>query len=422
MDTETPYKFIDLFCGIGGFHQSLSNLGFQCVFACDLDEKCRETYFNNYHLQPMSDIREIAIDSIPDFDILCAGFPCQSFSKAGHQKGFNDERGNLFFSICKIVEKRKPKYLLLENVRNLASHDKGNTWNTIYHHINKLGYNTYDPPLILNTLHFNIPQFRERVIIPCKRKDLGPLPTRPVIPKKPTITAQIADVLRKNERALNRKLKITGKLKTTETVWNNFLHILIENNITIPRCPIWTDWWTSNGEDTNVTKEDKNLSEEENKTAIKKRQGEFYKKYQGWIDKNREFYQEHKSLLEPWLLESRAEPLWKGAVRKLEWQANNLTPKTNMNTVLWSPRGSGVRIKNLDYTPTLVAMASMIPIYGPESRMLSPRECLRLQSFPEDFTPHTLDHVAYKQAGNAVNVAMVERCARFLILEEPLFI
>ena len=103
----------------------------------------------------------------------------------------------------------------------------------------------------------------------------------------------------------------------------------------------------------------------------------------------------------------------------MEWQTgkNNM----NMNNVLWSPRGSGIRIKNIDYSPTLVAMASMIPIYGPKSRYLTPRECARLQSFPEDYIIHNEDKIAYSQFGNAVNVKMIERCANFLINNEPLF-
>ena len=103
----------------------------------------------------------------------------------------------------------------------------------------------------------------------------------------------------------------------------------------------------------------------------------------------------------------------------MEWQTgrDNLT----MDNILWSPRGSGVRIKNIDYSPTLVAMASQIPIYGPKSRYLTPRECARLQSFPDDYILHNVDKIAYSQFGNAVNVKMIEQCARFLILEEPLF-
>ena len=121
LNTGTSLTFIDLFCGIGGFHQALTKIGFNCVFACDIDENCRKTYQANYGLKPEGDITKINVDTIPKFDILCAGFPCQPFSKAGFQKGFDDNRGNLFFTICDIVKFHKPKYIILENVRNLIT-------------------------------------------------------------------------------------------------------------------------------------------------------------------------------------------------------------------------------------------------------------------------------------------------------------
>ena len=114
-------KFIDLFCGIGGFHQAfkLLPIASQCVFACDIDKECRVTYKNNYGIEPDKDITKIDIPKIPKFDVLCGGFPCQPFSKAGHQKGFNDkDRGNLFFNICEIIKYHLPSYIILENVKN----------------------------------------------------------------------------------------------------------------------------------------------------------------------------------------------------------------------------------------------------------------------------------------------------------------
>ena len=141
-------------------------------------------------------------------------------------------------------------------------------------------------------------------------------------------------------------------------------------------------------------------------------------KYKLWIDKNRKFYQDNQSILTKWLTISRANENWVGAVRKFEWQAGNLEPNDGMNTLLWSSRGSGIRVKRCDYIPTLVAMA-MTPIYGPESRRLSPRELLRLQSFPDDFKFD--EKTIYKQVGNSVNVKMIEKCARFMILNESLF-
>lgn len=391
--------FIDLFCGIGGFHQALENIGAECVFACDIDEKCREIYQKNYNLSPAADITKVNVCEIPAFDILCGGFPCQPFSKAGFQLGFHDTRGNLFFNICEIINHHKPKYILLENVRNLASHDGGNTWRVIRAKLDELGYYTYSAPVILNTLHFNIPQNRERVVIMCKRKDLGELPPLPNIPKNPkkNLTNSVATIISHGAAAENKKYILSGKMKAVSEIWDKFIKVLIQHNVQVPKFPLWTDWW------------DKEFSRTEDS---------FYKKYTSWIDKNREFFHKYHEILEPWLRQARENDLWIGAVRKFEWQAGTLLDTDGMNTLLWTARGSGIRVKRPDYIPTLVAM-SMIPVYGPENRKLSPRELLRLQSFREDFV--YIEKDIYKQVGNAVNVTMIEKCARFLVLGETLF-
>ena len=419
----TDLKFIDLCCGIGGFHQALSNLGMKCVFASDIDKDCRENYEKNYHIKdnkkPEGDLTKIDISSIPSFDVLCAGFPCQPFSKAGNQQGFEDKkRGNIFFKICKIIKHHKPEYLILENVRNLASHDGGNTWEVIKTKIDELGYDTDPEPFILNTLCFGVPQYRQRVVIMCVKKG-NVLPELPKNIKANIKTTSLETITKFDSNTDYDKYKIKGKMEVTHNVWNNFLKLLKNNNIEVPRFPIWIDWWETDGVGTRVTKKDKKLTDEENKVAIKNRQDKFKKKYKNWIDKNRSFHKKNKKILDPWLKESRKQKLWKGAVRKFEWQVKG--DEKTMDEVLWSPRGSGVRVKSITYAPTLVAMASMIPIYGPEKRQLTPRECARLQSFPEDYKIHPIDKVAYKQFGNAVNVTMIERCARFLILDEPLF-
>ena len=409
--------YIDLCCGIGGFHQALEKIGCSCVFACDIDNDCRENYELNYGISVFGDINEVVIEQIPEFNILCAGFPCQPFSKAGNQDGFNDNRGNIFFRICEIIEYHKPEYIILENVRNLTSHDKGNTWNIIHETLNKLGYNTYNKPLLLNTLYFGVPQSRERVIIVCKRNDIGDLPEYPKINKNLIQDTTLETIISEtdNSHGLNSKMIVV------EEVWNNFLNILNNNNIEIPRFPIWTDWWDGCGENTSITKKDKTKSDEENNIMIKNKQDKFYNKYKNWIDKNRHFYNTNIDKLESWLYESRARIEWIGAVRKFEWQVSNSNSNLTMNDVLWSSRGSGIRVKSINYTPTLVAMTSMIPVYGPLSRHLTPRECARLQSFPENYIIHPDDRIAYKQFGNAVNVLMIERCARFLLLNESLF-
>jgi len=392
-----PFTFIDLFCGIGGFHQALEHLGGECVFASDIEQKCRTVYANNYNMPVAGDITEVPVEDIPECNVVCAGFPCQPFSKSGFQRGFDDDRGNLFFNICNIVKHHMPEYLILENVRNLASHDNGNTWNVIRAHIDDLGYHTYATPTILNVLHFNIPQNRERVVIMCKRKDLGPLQELPEIPKNPktTLTRHIRDIIRPEDAVGNAAYAITGKMKAVETVWDNFIQVVKSLGIGIPKFPIWTSWWDCELDVTDA----------------------HYVKYTSWINKNREFYETYEETLQPWLVESRQDPLWAGAVRKFEWQAGDLREDDSMATVLWSARGSGIRVKRPDYVPTLVAM-NTTPVYGPEHRKMTPRELLRLQSFPESF--RFVEKDIYKQVGNAVNVTMIERCASFLMFGSDL--
>jgi DNA (cytosine-5)-methyltransferase 1 len=125
-------RFIDLFSGIGGFHLALKSLGATCVLACDIDEKCRDMYEKNFGIKPKEDITKLNENEIPDFDILCGGFPCQAFSHAGKQNGLEDTRGTLFRDVCRILRAKKPKYFLLENVKNLKGHDGGKTWITIH--------------------------------------------------------------------------------------------------------------------------------------------------------------------------------------------------------------------------------------------------------------------------------------------------
>jgi site-specific DNA-cytosine methylase len=162
--------FIDLFAGIGGFHQALSQAGMICVFASEIDEHARKTYLTNHNLDPAlfnQDIRTLSPYEVPDHDILCAGFPCQPFSQAGYKKGFTDgdksERGNLFFCILDILEAKRPKAFILENVRHLLNHDDGNTFATIYQHLTNLDYAVYYK--VLKASDYGRPQHRPRIYI-----------------------------------------------------------------------------------------------------------------------------------------------------------------------------------------------------------------------------------------------------------------
>jgi len=167
----TRYKFIDLFCGLGGFRLALEKQNCQCVFSSDIDEKVCKVYEKNFGDYPSGDITKIDYKEIPDFDILCAGFPCQSFSIAGKRLGFEDVRGTMFFEVAKILEEKKPKAFILENVKGLTNHDGGKTLETILTILDRLGYE-FDSR-VLNSSNYGIPQSRERWYCIGVRKDLN---------------------------------------------------------------------------------------------------------------------------------------------------------------------------------------------------------------------------------------------------------
>ncbi len=161
MKEHNTYKAIDLFCGIGGFRCALDTLGVETVLSSDIDAFACATYKANFGHTPLGDINKIRNEDIPDFDILTAGFPCQPFSFAGAKQGFNDEtRGTLFFQILRILDAKRPKMFLLENVKGLKSHNGGDTLNIIEKSLSNLGYNIHWT--ILNTYDFGLPQYRER--------------------------------------------------------------------------------------------------------------------------------------------------------------------------------------------------------------------------------------------------------------------
>ena len=170
-------RFIDLFCGLGGFRYALEKHGARCVLSSDNDKYVAESYYLNFKDNPLNDITKILVKDIPEFDCLTAGFPCQPFSIAGHRKGFEDVRGTLFFDIVRILNERKPEYFILENVKGLINHDKGRTFKTMLNtlaskingvensfvHKDCLDYNVFWS--VLNASDYNVPQNRERVFI-----------------------------------------------------------------------------------------------------------------------------------------------------------------------------------------------------------------------------------------------------------------
>ena len=156
-------RYIDLFAGIGGFRYSFDKAGFKCVFSSEINEACQKIYQENYGDLPAGDITKINPEDIPDFEVLCGGFPCQPFSICGKKKGFEDTRGTLFFEICRIIEKKQPLAVVLENVKHLIDHDNGNTFRVILQKLEGLGYETSFR--VLNSKDYGVAQSRERIII-----------------------------------------------------------------------------------------------------------------------------------------------------------------------------------------------------------------------------------------------------------------
>ena len=162
--------FIDLFSGMGGFRIAFESAGNKCIFSSEIDKYARETYKNNFQDYPEGDITKILSKDIPDFDILCAGFPCQPFSIAGKRLGFEDSRGTLFFEVARILKEKQPVAFLLENVRGITNHDGGNTIKVIMNTLDEIGYSCKDS--VINALDYGIPQNRERWYCIGFRKDL----------------------------------------------------------------------------------------------------------------------------------------------------------------------------------------------------------------------------------------------------------
>ena len=377
------FKFIDLFAGIGGFHQAMTNLGGECVLASEIDEYAIQTYKENYGIDSAHDITKISNEEIPYHDVLCGGFPCQAFSKAGKRMGFADEtKGTLFFQITRILEHSKPKFILLENVRNLLSHDQGNTIHVIKGALNELGYNI---KIIMMSPHqLGIPQLRERVHILGIRKDLydGELEINVPQRAKSSVNIYDANIIEENAPA---KYNISEHEEKVLTCWDEFYKGIKEKTIGFP---IWSYEF---GATTDLS-------------DLPKWKADF-------CTKNRNLYLNNKTFIDLWLKKWHYLEEFTPTERKMEWQAG-----TSIDTI-WDAfvqfRPSGIRVKRPDAFPALVAIVQ-IPIIANYKRRLTPREAARLQSFPDAFIPNPNDHQAYKQFGNAVNVNCVEFLAKQL--------
>lgn len=168
--TLSGYRFIDLFAGLGGFRLALESLGAKCVYSNEWDKFAQEVYNENFGELPEGDITKVDEKTIPDHDILCAGFPCQAFSISGKQRGFEDSRGTLFFDVARIVKEKRPKVVFMENVKNFASHDNGNTLRVVKRTMEEMGYSFFYK--VLCAVDYGVPQKRERIYMVCFDKSI----------------------------------------------------------------------------------------------------------------------------------------------------------------------------------------------------------------------------------------------------------
>jgi DNA (cytosine-5)-methyltransferase 1 len=227
MKSMERIKFIDLFCGIGGFRSAMdqackeNDLIPECVFSSDIDPYCQDSYEANFGERPLGDITKIDEKDIPDHDILFAGFPCQPFSIIGQRQGFNDIRGTLFFDIARIINHKKPKAFVLENVKQLVGHNGGETLKTIINTLEQdLGY--FVRFAVLNALDYGLPQKRERVIIVGHREPIlfgYPSPVRPFKPLLEILEKEVDKKHYASEYIIQKRME-THKSAYKLSIWH----------------------------------------------------------------------------------------------------------------------------------------------------------------------------------------------------------
>lgn len=369
--------FIDLFCGIGGFHQALGGLGYKCVLACDIDKDCREVYEDNYGMTPCSDIKTLDEKNMDDFDILCGGFPCQAFSNGGKKKCFEDERGLLFDEIIRIACEKKPRFMFLENVKHILKVSNGEVIKYITKRIAETGYTLQ--MFQISPHQYGIPQQRERVYFVCVRNDIynGREIELPIYKGAIEMNCFL-------EKEVDEKYHLQGDILNVLLAWDELIKQFDIGEKLSPTILIHDAY--------------KEYSESDREA--------FPKWKKEYMEKNKPLLIKYKSIFDAWY-ETHCDLLKKKEIYgKLEWQVGLVKANESIFDHFLQLRQSGIRVKKGKFFPTLVAI-SQIPIYGKEKRYITPRECARLQSFPDDFKLPSSDKKSYKQLGNSVNVSNV---------------
>ena len=449
-------RFVDLFAGIGGFHRAAAKVfpGAECVMAVEWDKDCQKVYSAAFPETDLrGDIREVLsvtnggevhaasaeeiqeYNLVPAHDILFAGFPCQPFSKGGAQKGMSEQtQGTLFHEIMRIIEARRPGFVILENVANLASHDEGRTWQTIIDALRNARYAVDAEPLLISPHELKkarggAPQNRPRVYIVAVDSTKGlKLPDNSNLLDATdwrTTSSPAWDIESIFKGSDPEETELDEKEIHWLEAWDDFVKLVPADSL--PGFPIWVDsWYDDMPAPRSVGTSAASLAlQRKNESGSQLRlfnsetdEGDPQKWWIAFDGKNKRFYKEHSKLLDGWYQRWNVGSFPRSR-RKFEWQARALHPSRAGRTIrdcLIQLRPSGIRAKPPTYAPALVAM-NQTPIVGLGEtwRRIGPREAAALQGFT-DFRPWRRllktdsafrAAAAYRQFGNAVHVGTV---------------
>lgn len=402
-EKKKPFTFVDLFAGIGGFHQAMRYLNGTCVMASEIDPNCQETYRTNFpKTLLLGDISSIDPESIGSYDVLCAGFPCQPFSKAGYRLGFQDpSKGGMFFHVMSFVRTNPGlKFVILENVRNLA--DRQDDWGIVISELKGAGFLVTEEPLILSPHEFGIPQVRERVYVLGIRKELAD-------PKKlPEGRIRLEDLhlekyykeckpdaafsILESSVDVSDDYLVPSDIVDVLDAWEEFR---IGTRLKKIGAPVWICAFGIGIDEDYVFK--------------------YYSGYYrmpGWkqrfYDKNRALYKANREFIDGWVEKHRMLDRLK-THQKFEWNLGK--EDIGIRDTIIQVRQSGIRCKRTNCYPALVAMVNTPIIWDRDKgayRYITPREAANMQSFHGRYHLVGNDSTIYTQLGNSVNVRVLK--------------